>query len=93
MDGSGLFGTGIFGSGVDLTNLSTWSWAEYMTAGFGLYTVVSLVHTTSTGVRKVRSSKSKKAAQSGVNMGALILAAAGVGFVGYMLLNKTGTAQ
>jgi hypothetical protein len=54
MDGSGLFGTGIFGTGVTLTDLSTWTWAEYGTLALGAYVLLSLVHTTRAGARRVR---------------------------------------
>lgn len=62
MDGSGLFGTGIFGTGVSLTDLSTWTWAEYATLALGAYTLLSLVHTTKAVGRhtKVRAKKIKK---------------------------------
>lgn len=62
MDGTGLFGTGIFGSTVSLTDLSTWTWAEYATLALGAYTLFSLVHTTKSGATRVshRARKVKK---------------------------------
>jgi hypothetical protein len=66
MDGSGLFGTGIFGTGVSVTDLSTWTWAEYGTLALGAYTLLSLVHTTKAGAQRVgtRARKIKKAVTS-----------------------------
>ena len=66
MDGTGIFGTGIFGQTVTLTDLSTWTWAEYATLALGAYTLLSLVHTTKAGARRVstRARKIKKAATS-----------------------------
>lgn len=90
MDGTGLFGTGIFGQTVTVTNLSTWTFAEYGAVGLGAFTAFSLFSTTKSGVRRATSSKSKKAAQGAVNTGSLIIAAAAVGVVGYMLVNKVG---
>lgn len=54
MDGSGLFGTGVFGNGVSVTNLSTWTWAEYAAVGLSLFVVFSLFSTTQRGVTTVR---------------------------------------
>ena len=62
MDGSGLFGTGIFGDSVTLTDLSTWTWAEYATVAFGAYVLISLVHTTKAAGSRVKK-RAKKVKQ------------------------------
>lgn len=59
MDGSGLFGSGVFGTGVTLTDISTWTWAEFATAGIGLYVLASLVFTTKHVGRKVSARSTK----------------------------------
>ncbi len=60
MDGSGLFGTGVFGNGVSVTNLSTWTWAEYAAVGMSLFVVFSLFSTTRQGVTGVRKTLRRK---------------------------------
>lgn len=58
MDGSGLFGTGIFGTGVTITDISTWTWAEFAAAGIGLWFAGSLFSSFSRQASGVRRSVS-----------------------------------
>lgn len=92
-DGSGLLGSGVFGNTVTLTNLSTWTWAEYATVGVGLYAAYSVFNTTSSGVRRARaaagSKKARAGAQTAVNYTALVLVAAGIGVAVYMANNTS----
>jgi hypothetical protein len=54
MDGSGLFGTGVFGSGVTATDVSTWTWSEYVAVFVAAYVAYSLLFTTRSGASRVR---------------------------------------
>jgi hypothetical protein len=88
-DGSGLLGSGVFGNTVTLTNLSTWTWAEYTTVGLGIYAAYSMFYTTSSGVKGARaratSKKTRQRAQTAVNYGSLAIVLGGVGIAGYLL--------
>jgi hypothetical protein len=53
MDGSGLFGTGIFGTGVTVTDLSTWTIAEYGAVAASLLVLFSLVSTGKSAAQSV----------------------------------------
>lgn len=53
-DGSGLFGSGLFGDSVELFNVATWSWQEWVAAGVGLYVLTSVFSTTQRVGRGVR---------------------------------------
>ena len=45
MDRSGIFGTGVFGTGVVLTDISTWTWAEYAAVAVGVLVLFSVAST------------------------------------------------
>lgn len=49
--GQQLYGLGMFDSGLDWTQ---WGWQEWLTAGIGLYAVLSMASATSRGARTVR---------------------------------------
>lgn len=91
-DGSGLFGTGIFGTGVTITNLATWSWAEYATLALVAYVGLSLVHTTKTGYRAT-SKRVKKKYEEGASWGTVALVGAGAvgAYVLWQAISSSGT--
>jgi hypothetical protein len=61
-DGSGLLGSGVFGSTVNITDLSTWTWAEYVTAGLGVYVIFAVFSTTKQTATKA-SRRAKRISQ------------------------------
>lgn len=66
MDGSGLFGTGVFGDSVTVTDISTWTWAEYLAILFGVYAVTSVVSDAKRAGRKVKRVTRKRSTKRSV---------------------------
>jgi hypothetical protein len=60
MDGTGLFGTGVFGDQVTLTDLSTWTWAEYATVGLTGYVLFAVFMSTKQVAGTVRKKMRRK---------------------------------